>query len=135
MSNNLAAFGKLERVLGELNDLPRRLAIAAAPGITKELKKEFSSGADPYGRRWKKLKSGKPSHLTKSRKLRNGTRAAPMPGNRKGIRIILGAKYAIYHQTGTYKMPARKILPERGMPAAWRMILQREARNLLKRVK
>jgi hypothetical protein len=128
--SNLAAFGKLERTLAELDQLPRRLAIAVAPMITKELQKEFENGNDPYGRRWAKLSTGKPSFLTLSRKLRNKTKAAPMPGGRAGIRILLGARYAIFHQTGTRYMPARKILPERGMPSAWRTAIQREAKRL-----
>lgn len=128
----LASLDRLARTLGELDALPRKLAVAVAPAITKELRAEFARGCDPYGRKWRKLATGKPSYLTKSKKLRKGTRAAPMPGNRTGVRVILGAKYAVFHQTGTGRMPARKILPERGMPASWRVAIDREARRIAK---
>lgn len=133
--SNLAAFGKLERTLAELDQFPRRLAIAIAPAITKEIQREFANGQDPYGTRWKKLKSGKPSKLTLSGKLRQGSKATPMTGGRAGLRILLGARYAVFHQTGTRKMPARKILPERGMPASWRMAIERESKKLLGRIR
>jgi hypothetical protein len=130
--SNLKAFGKLERTLGELDQLPRRLAAAVVPLVTKELQREFARGADPYGRKWTRLSTGKPSHLTKSTRLRTGTRAALMPGNSKGVRILFGsrARVASLHQSGTKHMPARKILPERGMPASWRMAITREMARL-----
>jgi len=128
--SNLAAFGRLERTLAELDQLPRKLSEAVAPAINREVQKQFSNGTDPYGRRWKRLANGRPSHLTLSSRLRTKTRVRPMPGNMKGVRIILGERYAIFHQTGTKHMPARKILPERGMPASWRMAIEREARRL-----
>jgi phage gpG-like protein len=108
--------------------------VLAEPAITKALKKEFASGNDPHGRKWKKLATGKPSHLTLSGKLRRGTRAAPMPGGRKGLRIILGAKYGAFHQTGTRHMPARRILPDKGMPASWRLALERAHREVFQQI-
>lgn len=133
LADCLAKMGKLERTLAELDALPRRLSVAVSPTVTKELQKEFARGADPYGRKWRKLATGKPSHLTESGRLRKGTRAAPLPGRRAGVRILLGAKYAVFHQTGTRIMPARKILPERGLPAAWRTAINREAARLARK--
>ncbi len=125
-------MGDLERVLGRLDALPRKVAEKAAPAITKELQREFSRGADPYGRKWRKLATGKPSHLTESGRLRKGTRAAPLPGRRAGVRILLGARYAVYHQTGTQRMTARKILPERGMPREWSAAINRAMREAMR---
>ena len=125
LSQCLKWMGDLERTLARLDVLPRRVAEKAAPGLTKLLQRQFVQGANPYGRKWRKLATGAPSHLTESGRLRRGTRAAPLPGRRAGVRILLGAPYAIYHQTGTRHMPARKILPERGMPAAWAAVLRK----------
>jgi phage gpG-like protein len=130
----LAGLERLQRVLVEFDQLPRRVAMLAAPAITKALQKEFTSGNDPHGRKWKKLATGKPSHLTLSGKLRKGTRAALMPGGRKGLRIILGAKYGSFHQTGTRTMPARRILPDKGMPASWRTALERAHREVFQQI-
>lgn len=117
-------MGDLERTLARLDILPRRVAEIAAPAITSALQKEFARGEDPYGRRWRKLSTGKPSHLTETSRLRRGTKATAMPGKRAGLRIQLGAPYAIFHQTGTVNMPARRILPQRGMPASWSLALR-----------
>lgn len=125
-------MGDLERVLGRLDALPRKVAEKAAPAITKSLQQEFARGTDPYGRKWRKLATGKPSHLTESGRLRRGTRAAPLPGRRAGVRILLGAKYAVFHQTGTRKMPARRILPQRGMPAEWSAAINRAMRDAVR---
>ncbi len=125
----LRQMGRLSETLARLDVLPRKVAELAAPEITKALQKEFAQGADPYGRKWRKLATGKPSRLTESGRLRRGTRAAPLPGRRAGVRILLGARYAVYHQTGTSRMPARKILPERGMPAAWNVAIKRALRR------
>ena len=125
-------MGNLERTLARLDMLPRRVATLAAPAITRALKRQFAQGTDPYGRKWKRLATGKPSHLTESGRLRRGTRASPLPGRRAGVRILLGhIPIPIYHQTGTVNMPARKILPERGMPRAWSEALKAAARKAM----
>jgi hypothetical protein len=129
LSQALQWMGRLEHTLARLDVLPRKVSEIAAPEITKALQREFAQGADPYGRKWRKLATGKPSHLTESGRLRRGTRAAPLPGRRAGVRILLGAKYAVFHQTGTAHMPARKILPERGMPASWNVAINRAMRK------
>lgn len=121
---------RLQQVLVRLDQLPRRVAEIAAPAITVELQKEFSRGQDPHGRKWKKLATGKASHLEESGRLRRNTRAAPLPGGRRGVRILFGsrARIAALHQTGTSRMVARRILPDKGMPASWSMALQRAHR-------
>jgi len=127
----LAQMGRLERVLQRLDQLPRRTSAFAAPDITAALQKEFSQGRDPHGRPWKKLATGKPSHLTASKKLRRQTRAALLPGSRMGLRILFGsrARVAGFHQTGTGSMPARRILPDKGLPVSWRVALERAHRK------
>lgn len=121
----LSELGRLEKTLAELDVLPRRVAVAAAPKISRLLQRQFAQGVDPYGRRWARLATGKRSRLTETGRLSSGTRAAPMVGGRAGLRIIVGlmgtrGRSPIVHQTGTRNMPARKILPERGLPREWR---------------
>ena len=131
-------MGKLSRTLAELDALPRKVAVSVAPTITRELQRQFKQGTDPYGRKWRRLANGKPSRLTETGKLKHGTRAGAMPGKRAGLRIIVGrmgdrGRNPIVHQTGTVNMPARKILPERGMPAAWRQAIKREMAKAVRR--
>ena len=136
MSFPTAKLERLMRVLAQLDQLPRRTATLAAPAITRELQKEFAQGRDAHGRKWKRLATGKPSHLTESGKLRRGTRAAAMPGNSRGIRILFGtrARIAGFHQLGTKNMPARRILPDKGMPASWKAALERAHRQAFRQL-
>ena len=135
LAQALRSIGQLEQTLAELDVMPRKLAIDVAPKITRLLQRQFSRGTNPYGRRWAKLASGKPSHLTETGRLRDGTRAGPMPGGRAGVRVILGARYGYFHQTGTRHMPARRILPQMGMPADWREVFDASARKLAARAR
>jgi phage gpG-like protein len=127
----LAGLGRLQQTLARLDALPRRVAVIAAPAITRELQREFSQGRDPHGRKWRRLATGKPSHLEESGRLRRATRAAPLPGNRAGVRILFGSRATVagFHQFGTATMPARRILPDKGMPASWKVAIERAHRQ------
>lgn len=135
LSAALASMGRLEDAIDELIRLPRKLAVEVAPRLSRLLQREFSQGTNPYGRRWAKLATGRASHLTQTGRLRAGTRATPSPGGRAGVRVVVGAPYGAFHQTGTARMPARKILPDRGMPAAWRAAFETSARALARKAK
>jgi hypothetical protein len=130
LATALRSMGQLEQMLDELIQTPRKIAVEVAPKITKLLQRQFARGVDPYGRKWRRLATGRAAHLTKTGKLRSGTRAMPGMGGRAGLRVVVGMPYGSFHQTGTSRMPARKILPERGMPAAWREAFVAAARKL-----
>ncbi len=123
LTGDFSGMQRLEEQLARLAQVPSRAAAEAATEITKELKKEFADGKDPYGKPWAPLKpstikSGrKPPPLTAGGTLRDGTEAKPMAG--AGIQVTVGAPYGVFHQTGTSKMAARKILPEKSFPKAW----------------
>jgi hypothetical protein len=135
-----AALKSCVAVLERLAYLPRSLAVAAAPDITDLLKSQFAAGVDPYGNRWAPLKpstlaTGRSNPpLTDSRALVNGTKARPQGGNRAGLVIRVGKPYGAFAQTGfrvgRTKVPPRRILPNRGLPAAWREALDRRAREI-----
>lgn len=132
----LSSMGKLERMLDDLSQLPRKVAVEAAPQINALIQKQFAGGFDPYGRKWKglaastKKRGRKNPPLTASGKLKKGTKTSPLSGGRAGLRIVVGRSYGIFHQTGTKHMPARKILPERGMPKTWSDILVQSAQKV-----
>ena len=116
--------------------MPKKLAVVAAPLISAELRDQFRAGVDPYGRAWAPLRPSTlrrhgPPPLTDTRKLADGTKAFP---SRAGIAIVLGAPYGAFAQMGFRvkgtRVPPRRILPNRGMPAKWRAILDRTARAL-----
>jgi phage gpG-like protein len=131
-------------VVNELGTLPRKLSVQAAPLISAELRSQFVTGVDPYGSPWAPLKPSTlrkhgPPPLTDTRRLRDNTKATPMTGGRIGIIAIVGAKYGAFHQVGfrvgRARVPARRILPNRGMPAAWRRILDERARFIAARAR
>jgi hypothetical protein len=131
-----AALRQVRRSLEELARLPHKLAVTAAPLISAELRDQFRAGVDPYGKPWAPLKPSTlrkhgPPPLTDTRALADGTKAY---AGRGGILVVLGRSYGAFAQTGFRvkgtRVPPRRILPNRGLPAAWRAILDRTARAL-----
>ena len=127
-------FSKLDKLTATLRDLahvPSQVAKDVSIELNKELQKEYVQGTDPYGKSWAPLKPStlkkgrRPPPLTDTGKLKSGTRALPLPG--AGVAVVVGAPYGAYHQTGTERMAARPILPDRGMPPKWREIVTRVA--------
>ena len=139
LAKAIARIGRLQKTIEELALLPRAVATLAAPKLSKLVAKQFSSGCDPYGRPWRPItattkrlrkgrKGGRP--LTDTGRLRAGTGVSV---TRSGLRLSLGAPYGYFHQVGTRNMPARRIFPQFGMPAAWRAVLQETARAEFRR--
>lgn len=138
------ALAGLMRNIERLAYVPRRVAIVAAPKLTLLLRRGFAKGQDPYGKPWKPLrpatlaKGRHPPPLTDKGPLAEGTEAKPNPGNRAGVRLLVRKPYGLPHQTGfrnaqTKRMvPARKILPDRGIPKAWSKVLREAASEAFK---
>lgn len=123
LTGDFSGMQRLEENLARLAEVPSRATAEAATEITKELKKEFAAGRDPYGKNWAALRPStikrgrKPPPLTASGALRDGTEAVPMRG--AGIMITVGEPYGVFHQTGTKNMVARPILPSKSFPKTW----------------
>lgn len=133
------ALADVRRTVDRLGQLPRDLARAAAPDIALAVRAEFQNGTDPYGQPWAPLRPSTlrqhgPPPLTASGRAKDRTTVTP---GRLGIVIRLGASYLAFHQVGfrvgRTKVPPRKVLPNRGLPRAWRAILNRRARELARR--
>lgn len=131
----LAQMGKLLAIIERLSSIPARTAVLAAPGINRLIREQFRAGVDPYGRAWADLRPAtiargrRPPPLTDTGKLRDGTRVRPFPGRRAGLQLVVGESYGRFHQTGTSRMVARRILPQQGMPRAWRAVLLEASRR------
>lgn len=126
----------LRRALGQLAKVPAQASTEAAAGINRLLQREYSDGADPYGKPWAPLK---PSTLAKGRsappltatgRMRAGTKARPLPGG--GISIEAPSP-ANFHQSGTKVMAKRAILPEKGLPVAWKAEIDKAVTASIKR--
>lgn len=140
------AIAKLEyaiQTLGRLAVLPRQLAAAAAPEITRLQRAQYAAGTDPYGSRWKALakstlaKGRRAPPLTDTRTMNNSTTTIPLFGALIGLRHFVGTSYAKYHQhfDRAYRIAKREILPtpKRGLPPGWRLVLDTQAKLLAER--
>jgi hypothetical protein len=138
----IGAIGRLKETIRKLSDLPRAVAVEAQEPLNRLLQAEFRTGTDPYGRPWAPIKpstlarrqvSRSPTPLTDTRELRDGTRVDIREGGRAGLVIRTGAPYAYFHQVGfrvgRQSVPARRILPQFGLPAGWKLVLRDAARR------
>ena len=85
------------------------------PVIKKLFRKTFSSQSDPYGERFKRLKSGK--RYDSNHTLRNSVKFTLEDGS---IVATSSLDYFKYHQTGTKYLPARPSFPIEGEADPWR---------------
>jgi phage gpG-like protein len=132
----IAELGRLIQTIERLSEVPRKVAVIAAPKLTRLLQAQFRAGTDPYGRAWAPLKAStlakgrRPPPLTDKKRLRDGTMAKVA---RYGIRMVVGAPYGFFHQVGfrngRTRVPARRILPQTGYPVAWKRVLDDAARQ------
>lgn len=126
----------LRRALGQLAKVPSQASKEASDGINRLIQQEFSAGTDPYGRGWADLK---PSTIAKGRhsppltatgQMRARTKASPMSGG--GIQLEAPSP-ANFHQSGTVVMAKRAILPDKGLPVAWKAEIDKAVTNTIKR--
>jgi hypothetical protein len=138
----IEAIGRLKQTIRKLSDLPRAVAVEAKPTIDRLLKEGFLNGKDPYGRPWAPLKASTiakgrtPPPLTDTRALRKGTKVQVRSGLRPGLLLLTGP-HGYFHQVGfrVYKtrVPARRVLPQYGLPASWKIALRDAARRCARR--
>lgn len=122
---------RLGEILDSIDDRKLRRAISAkaAPKIQSEVKRQFVTQRDPYGKRWKpkKVRDGRPTLTGKTRNLRRNISKLVTT---IGFRIDADTPYASFHQRGTKFLPIRMILPSpaKGLPPKWLKILSKISR-------
>jgi len=127
-------FGEFARALRELARVPAQISKPVAAAITKQMRRDFAAGVDPYQRTYtpltaSSLKRGRrPPPL---RKYRSYSTARPLPGG--GIAMVNVHPQAGFHQTGTSRMAKRIVLPDGVVPAAWSAIIRKEFKAAVKR--
>lgn len=120
--------------LAELEGIPSRISREVSDGINAEIKREFDSGSDPYGRPWAPLlpstvrrKGGDRRILRRTDALSAQTVARPTSG--AGVEVT-SLDYGQHHQTGTQHMVARKVLPDGpNLPSSWTKVIETAAEN------
>lgn len=120
---DLAGLRELAENLRKLGGVPSRASRAASEKIAEVIQDQFDAGVDPYGEPWAPLapstlerKQG-PGILDETGAMRESIDVSPMSG--AGVKVTIGEDYARFHQEGTSRMPARKILPEEELPDTW----------------
>lgn len=131
-------FRNLGNHIGELAQIPSRIARPIAEGISAELRKQFEQGSDPYGVPWRTLapytirKKGHDLILIEHGDLERDTHARPASG--AGVELVSN-EIGQFHQTGTERMPARQIFPYRAeLPIAWQRIIREEYERAFRKV-
>lgn len=130
---DLSKLQQLAENLRRLAGVPSRMSRTAAVGIAVKIKEQFESGTDPYGNAWAPLaqstldqtpnRRGGP--LVNTAAMSEGVVVVPMRGAGISIKFTVKGDIAAIHQSGTSRMPSRKVLPEYGMPASWEEVLRR----------
>lgn len=131
MARDAWAIARVAKAIGELSSVPSQASKEAAKEIERLIRRQFSTGTDPYGKPWANLSTGGRSYLLKTRHLIASIHVKPRAG--AGIVVTVDTTYAKYLQTGTARMPARKILPENRLPRSWELAIERAIERVAKR--
>lgn len=127
-------FGRFRQAVAELARVPAALAKPVAAAIQRDMRAKLRAGQDPYGTAYAPLTAGS---LRRGRKPPPLRRYAPlaraMPSQGAGVSIVIDHPQAGFHQTGTSQMAKRIVIPDRGIPAAWRAAIERAYKAELRR--
>lgn len=110
---------QLARALDDVDGLFEDIARNVAEEAINLVREGFAGQQDPYGSAWAPRKSGGGSAiLVRTGSMRNSWNITELgPG---GFTMAAGVDYAGYHQSGTRKMVARKMVPNEGdLPGNW----------------
>lgn len=114
-------FAELAQLIANVATLADKGAAAIAastePAIKQVLEAEYEQGRGPDGEQWARLKrDGSPSHLQDTGAMRANTNV---------VRGVRGVSVSIpkpggFHQSGTKRMAARKLVPDgEPLPPSW----------------
>jgi len=134
-STGLGLAQKLRALSSEGKQVAR---VALASRVRDLIEEGFIRETDPTFRKWAPRKDSKPHPiLTLTGKMRRGFEV-----DLRGALIVTsavvsdqGRPYPLFHQLGTRKMPARRVLPVRGLPSHWKADFDRTVRAALERLK
>lgn len=108
-----------------------------ASDVEAELDEQFEQGRDPYGSAWSPRKTGGTwPLLNRTGRLRSNRFVQRVAGSDTVTRLLMIFRqpYAGFLHRGTRYMAARKIVPERVLPDAWRAKLQSAFNRELERI-
>jgi phage gpG-like protein len=133
LSGDFSKLQALTRLLGELNPTFSKAVENSAREIERLIVREFDTQRDPYGGAWTPLKpatikrKGSSRILVDSGALKDSVR---VDASGSKVRILMN-DYALFHQTGTSRLPVRKILPDDEIPPAWDQAIKLHFENIM----
>lgn len=120
LTGDFQKLAKWANAIGELESPKLRFQVAdeMADATLGLVAQGFARQSDPYGKPWapKKKPDGRPILRGKSGKLAQFKKGVVSPS---GFRCDMGAPYGVFHQSGTSRMRARKMVPDRRLPRTW----------------
>lgn len=121
-------FAELSSLIGRLEGLAAAttdiVSAKLEPALQQVLEREYDQGQSPDGETWAPKADGSPSHLQKTGAMRSGTKAV---NGVSGVSVHI-PKPGNWHQSGTKRMPARKLVPEtEPLPPEWQKALENAA--------
>jgi hypothetical protein len=133
VKGDFAKLGAMQQSLRNLVNVPSRAAGPAADGITKELRREYRAGTDPYGKPWAPLapstiaRGRRNPPLTATRAMAGSTVAKTLPG--AGIGLVADFPAAVHQNSRRARLPQRHVFPVGVLPARWREVIERAIRK------
>lgn len=128
-------FAKLGRLISKLEqagrgDALKELSRNLAEEAIELVREGFSKEQDPYGAAWAPLKVRSGRILQDTGQLRSSFKVSRVSAS--GFRVSASKAYAAYHQSGTARMVARRMVPDGSLPALWRAQFAAAARDFMR---
>jgi hypothetical protein len=130
----------LDAKLKKLSRAGFTMAKAAVASTLRDLIAEgFEKKVAHGGQAWKPRKDSLPHPLLdKSGAMKRGFEIdtfGPRLVIKNEVESEQGRPYPLFHQTGTRKMPARKVIPDRSLSTRWRSQVNKTVAKALERLK
>ena len=116
----VASLGKIRDKFGRFISGKWRQPMLAnvAEEVIELVREGFERESDPYGAKWASLKTRSGRILQDTGGLRSSFHRNQLSATQDTVGA--GKDYARYHQSGTSRMPARKMVPDGDIPGEWR---------------
>ena len=132
ITGDFAGLRAIAEKLAAMPDARPDLAEAIGEEALDLVQEGFGDSTDPYGSRWADKADGSACNLVgPTGNLRRGWHRKSVSADQ--VTIGPSVFYASYHQSGTRRMPARRMVPDDGdIPAGWEKTITEAAEEMLR---
>lgn len=107
----------IKKLTQDIPALTKLTARKAEEKVKQAILDHWQAGQDPYGKEWAPLANGQPSYLYDTGDMQESLSTRV---NNNGNLIYGIDSPANYHQSGTGRMPARKLFPDDDLPETYK---------------